>query len=374
VVTEVPFESDFMRNKMRRLTREILSPEERLMRNDPVVRDIIVQNRRRKRAMAAVTRAQLERMMGGGNFIYTFEEATGEIAPSSRWERLSLKDPRIAKKVLAEEAKDLTNRIKDFKESGMSEKSINELQEKLNANRKLQEKYRSDAKAGRRRAPKGRYIGMETPLLSERGENKSRTARREQLLAVKEVEMTEVQRKRGLPVWDEKRKRYVNPKKLDAPLRTIDESGAAIREFTDKEIQEQVVGRKSAKPKTFDRVEGSIVRKSGRKEFRVLVDDVYDSKLTATVRDIVEKKPQTLVNIDKKTGEVVTKSVIRVGNKQVPIEVFRQAYRSLPKERATAAAKILAKVGSRFLGPLGIALTVADVVGLLAKAQAKENT
>jgi hypothetical protein len=39
-----------------------------------------------------------------------------------------------------------------------------------------------------------------------------------------------------------------------------------------------------------------------------------------------------------------------------------------------AAAKILARIGSRAFVPLGIALTVAEVVGLLAKAQARENT
>jgi len=371
-VTEVPFESDFLRNEMRSITNQILPFEEKLMRNDPVVRDIIVQNRRRKRALANVTRAEIEMMLGGGSNYFTVEEATGRPAPTDKWERLTLKDPRIAKKVLAEEAKDLTNRIKDLKSNDGSKTEIEKLQKQLDANKKLQEKYRMESKAGRRRAPRGPYTGLEKPM-SDRGESKSKAARREQILAIKEIEETELQRKRGVPVWDEKRGRYVRPRATEAPLRTIDESGAAIRELSSREIQEQVVGKRAAKPRAFDKIEGSIVRKAGRKEFRVFVDDVYDEKLTTTVRDIVENKPQTLVNINKETGKVVSKSVIRVGNKQVPIEVFRQAYRSLPKERAMGAAKILARVGSKLLGPLGIALTVADVVAILAKAQAKES-
>lgn len=384
-MTEVPFESDFIRNEMRRLTKAILPVEEQMMRNDPVVRDIIVQNRRRKRAMANVTRAQLERMMGG-DILYTYEEATGKPLASSRWERLTLKDPSIIRKTLAQEAKDLTNRIKDLKANpgqiqgiaGMElsdenakeiyDKTVKELEDKLATNKALQQKYRTDVKRTR---PKGRYKDVER-LIDVKKTGKPLAMQKAQV--VEEFSSIEIGTKpRSMPVWDEKRKKWVRPRKTVAPLRTIDESGAAIRELTSKEIQEQVVGRQAKAPRGFPRIEGSIVRQAGRKEFRVMVDDVWDEKLSNTVKDIVEKKPQTLVNIDKQTGKVVTKSVIRVGNKQIPIEVFRQAYRSLPKERAVAAAKILARVGTKFLGPLGVALTIADVIGLLAKAQAKES-
>lgn len=378
-MTDLPFWDDFARAEIDRMARELLPTDELLMRDNPVIRDIIVQNRRRKRAFKNVSLGHIERLMGTP-FLFTEEEVfnVGEdFRSTSKLERDLLRNPQVIiedirarNTMLQEELKQLNKSIK--KGVNIPEEQIKALQDEIAENKQMLEKH-SEKTTYRRRLPKG--VNPED-LVWKSEDVKTRHTERRRRYQQEFITEMEGQRHGGfdkrraqyIKIWDSRKQRYKSiPKpKLKPPLTRVDLSGGKVRELTPEEIARQVVGEGT--PKSYanlaaERIEGIRHKTYG---FRVVVDDVEDIKLTRSVLSIVEKRPQFLVNVDKESGKAITKDFIKIGSKDVPAEVFRQAYRSLPPAKKQASAKILGRILGRAFVPLGIALTVYDVVSLLS--------
>ena len=371
--------------------------EEMLVRKDPTIQNIIEQNNRRKKIMAKTTRASIERTMmarpfsGGGNFVYSLEEAVPGM-PDEFYNRpnkyiYNIEEiVKAEKEELIEQKKSLSKTIRKIWPASAKETlqdDMIDIDNQIRAKDEILKKYRKVTEdLPIKMGPIERDISTRSEQKIVDAKEQSRKFRSRQATDYyKKIEdVEEIPEKRPAqkvrvrnPYTGKMELKF--PGKVIPPITTMDLSGAKIKELTAKEIADQVSPYKGAanRPDTFTRIEGRRTGIAGRKEFMVFVDDIEDPKLSKSVIKILEKNPKTLIEVDKTTGKIITKEFIKVGSKQVPIEVFREAYRSLPKEKAVGIAKVLAKVGTRFLGPLGVAITIADVVGLLAKAQAKET-
>lgn len=367
------FWDDFAREELKRMTRQYLPTDEILMRNNPVIRDIIVANRRRKRAFRNVTLGHIERLMGTP-FLYTDEEVFGERAGGqpSKLERDLIKSKDVIVADLKAQQAQIQSELADAVRNKAPQEEIDELKQRAHEKKKQIRKYYEPTY--RRKLRKG-----ETPDDFDRDE-RTRHQRRRAYYQREFVEEAEGQRHGGfdkrraqyIKIWDKELGRYKSiPKpKQKAPISRVDLSGGRVRDLTPAEIARQIIPEtpRSYAELAGERIEGIYHKKWG---FRVVVDDIEDVKLTKAVLRIVETSPQTLVELDKETGKTITKAQVKIGNKQVPAEVFRQAYRSLPPAKKQASAKILARIAGRAFVPLGIALTVYDVISLLSWGQEK---